>query len=66
MARRQSAARGRRGRPWIAPDGNLFATLVMQPEGGPQAAALRSFAAALALAAALAVVTGGIAQPMLK
>ena len=66
MARRQTAARGRRGRPWIAPDGNLFATLVMQPEGGPQAAALRSFAAALALADALSEVTRGAARPLLK
>lgn len=58
MARRQSAARGRRGRAWIAPEGNLSATLVMRPEGGLASAALRSFVAALALHDAVADVLG--------
>ncbi|WP_050928126.1 biotin--[acetyl-CoA-carboxylase] ligase [Aestuariivita boseongensis] len=58
MARRQTAARGRRGRPWIVPEGNLSATLVMRPEGGPETAALRSFVAALALYDSIADVTG--------
>lgn len=66
LAHRQTAARGRRGRVWVAPEGNFFATLVMRPPGGPQAAALRSFAAALALADALAEATAGAAQPALK
>lgn len=55
MARRQTAARGRQGRPWINPEGNLAATLLMRPEGGPADAALRSFMAANALFEALAL-----------
>lgn len=58
LARRQTAARGRRGRAWVAPEGNFFATLVMRPAGDPAAAAQRSFVAALALADALAAATG--------
>ncbi|MGY3439564.1 MULTISPECIES: biotin--[acetyl-CoA-carboxylase] ligase [unclassified Marinovum] len=46
---RQTAGRGRRGRPWADPSGNFSATLVMRPEGTPHAAALRSFVASLAL-----------------
>ena len=58
FAHRQSAARGRRGRGWSAPDGNFGATMVMRPSGTPQEAAQRSFVAALALADALALVAG--------
>jgi len=53
LARRQTDARGRRGRAWQSPTGNFAATLVMRPEGGPAQAALRSFVAALALQRAL-------------
>jgi BirA family biotin operon repressor/biotin-[acetyl-CoA-carboxylase] ligase len=52
-ARRQSAARGRRGRAWTHPEGNFAATLVMPMPGDPGTAALRSFTAALALDEAL-------------
>lgn len=55
MAHRQTAARGRRGRRWEMPEGNFAATLAMRPGGGPAAAALRSFVAANALYAALAM-----------
>jgi len=58
LAHRQTAARGRRGRAWVTTEGNLSATLVMRPEGGPGVAALRSFVAALALYDAVADVTG--------
>lgn len=58
MARRQTAARGRRGRAWAAPEGNLSATLLMRPEGPAGQVALRSFVAALALFDACAEVTG--------
>ena len=54
MARHQTAARGRRGRAWRNPDGNLAATLVLKPEASPQEAALRAFTASLALYSALA------------
>jgi BirA family transcriptional regulator, biotin operon repressor / biotin---[acetyl-CoA-carboxylase] ligase len=58
FAHRQTAARGRRGRGWVAPAGNFGATLVMRPAGAPAEAAQRSFVAALALADALAAVAG--------
>lgn len=49
LAYRQTAARGRRGRAWANPDGNLAATLVLFPTEPANVAALRSFVAALAL-----------------
>ncbi len=49
LAHEQTAARGRRGRAWVNPKGNLAATLVLKPQEGPERAALRSFVAALAL-----------------
>ncbi|UXX83953.1 biotin--[acetyl-CoA-carboxylase] ligase [Roseovarius pelagicus] len=58
MAHRQTAGRGRRGRPWVDPTGNLAATLVLRPAEVPGQAALRSFVAALALDDALVMVTG--------
>lgn len=66
LAHRQTAARGRRGRVWAAPEGNLSATLVMRPAGDAGQAALRSFVAALALHDALAVVIGRDAGLALK
>ncbi|MCX7890005.1 MAG: biotin--[acetyl-CoA-carboxylase] ligase [Rhodobacteraceae bacterium] len=60
MARRQTAARGRRGRPWASPEGNLAATLVLA-EADPARAGLRSFVAALALAEALDAAAPGAA-----
>lgn len=58
MAHHQTAARGRRGRSWSNPRGNLAATLLMRPDGNPEQAALRSFVAALALFDACVSVTG--------
>lgn len=49
LAHHQTAARGRRGRAWTNPAGNLAATLVLFPSEPPNVAALRSFASALAL-----------------
>ena len=66
MARRQTAARGRRGRAWISAEGNFAATLVMRPAGAPGQAALRSFIAALALRDALAQLCGPAARLSLK
>jgi BirA family transcriptional regulator, biotin operon repressor / biotin---[acetyl-CoA-carboxylase] ligase len=54
LARRQTAAHGRRGRAWAMAAGNFAATLALRPEGPPEQAALRSFVAALALHDALA------------
>lgn len=58
LAGAQTAGRGRRGRPWQSPRGNFYASLVMQPEGPPEQAALRSFVAALSLFDACVAVTG--------
>jgi len=49
IAGEQTAGRGRRGRPWASPRGNFYGSLVMKPDCPPDQAALRSFAAALAL-----------------
>lgn len=56
LAHRQTDARGRRGRPWLMPEGNFAATGVF--DAAPAEAPLRSFAAALALRDALEVVRG--------
>lgn len=55
MARRQTNARGRRGRTWLGGDGNLAATLIYRPWCTPSEAAARSFMAANALFEALAL-----------
>ena len=47
---RQTAGRGRRGRDWSAPEGNLAATLLLRPDCGPADAARLSFVACLAVA----------------
>ncbi|QDL92991.1 biotin--[acetyl-CoA-carboxylase] ligase [Paroceanicella profunda] len=65
-ARRQTAGRGRRGRGWQAPEGNFSASLLMEPQGTPAEAALRSFTAALALREAFEAVTGRPALFSLK
>lgn len=56
LALEQTAARGRRGRPWWASKGNFAGTLLMRPNERPDQSALRSFVAALALHDALAAV----------
>lgn len=58
LAHEQTAARGRRGRAWANPAGNLAAALVLPVEDAPERAALRSFVAALALLEAGVAVTG--------
>lgn len=55
LAQRQTAARGRRGRDWASPPGNLSATLLCKPEATPHEAAKRSFLAANALFESLAI-----------
>lgn len=49
-AGQQTAGRGRQGRTWVSPPGNLYATLLLRPHGPPSAAARLGFAAGLALA----------------
>ena len=48
-AGRQSAGRGRRGRKWESRQGNLHATLLLQPDCPPEKAGELSFVAALAV-----------------
>lgn len=48
-ARRQLAGRGRRGRSWVSPEGNLHASLILRPAMPPADAARLSFVAALAV-----------------
>lgn len=55
MAHRQTSARGRRGRTWTQPSGNLAATLIYKPWATPHEAAKRSFLAANALFETLAL-----------
>ncbi len=65
MARRQTAGKGRMGRPWVSLPGNLAATLVMRAEE-PKCAALRSFVAGLALRDACVEQVGRRSQFKLK
>ncbi len=57
MAHTQTAARGRRGRPWSMPTGNFAASLLLRPTEPPAQVALRSFVAALALQDAFVAAT---------
>jgi BirA family biotin operon repressor/biotin-[acetyl-CoA-carboxylase] ligase len=66
LAHDQTGGRGRRGRPWQSLPGNFYGTLVERPAGPPDRVALRSFAAALALAGALDALTGQPAAVTLK
>jgi BirA family biotin operon repressor/biotin-[acetyl-CoA-carboxylase] ligase len=52
-ARRQTAGRGRRGRPWVSEPGNLYASLLLSDPAPPQRAAELSLVAALAVHDAL-------------
>ena len=49
----QTAGRGRRGRAWSSPRGNLYVSLVLRPQTAPDRAAQLGFAAALAVTDAI-------------
>jgi BirA family biotin operon repressor/biotin-[acetyl-CoA-carboxylase] ligase len=53
-AREQTAGRGRRGRAWVSPPGNLAATLLIRPSKPAAECAQLSFVAAIAAADTLA------------
>jgi BirA family biotin operon repressor/biotin-[acetyl-CoA-carboxylase] ligase len=55
-ARQQTAGRGRRGRIWESPHGNLAATLLIVPDCDPTLSATLGFVAGVSLSRALAVV----------
>jgi len=57
VTREQTAGRGRRQRPWIAPRGNLASSILEVIDVAPGVAATLGFAAGLALDAALQQVT---------
>ena len=57
-AREQTSGRGRRGRTWSSPPGNLYVSLIARPGCALAQAAQLGFAAALGLADALDVLTG--------
>jgi BirA family biotin operon repressor/biotin-[acetyl-CoA-carboxylase] ligase len=53
-AREQTAGRGRRGRSFLSPRGNLYLSLLLRPDGSPADGAQLGFVAAVALAEAVA------------
>jgi len=54
----QTAGRGRRGRNWRSPPGNLYLSLVLRPDAAPSRAAQLGFVAALGLGDALQPLVG--------
>jgi len=52
-ADRQTSGRGRRGRVWASPPGNLYSSTLLRPRCRPAEAAQLGFVAALAVAAAI-------------
>ncbi len=61
-AREQTGGRGRQGRSWSSPPGNLYLSLVLRPDCTPAEAAQLSFVAGLALGEAFGI----IAPPMIE
>ncbi len=64
-AKVQTAGRGRRGRAWVSPAGNLYATLLLTEPSPPAEAPQLSFVAALALHDAVSEVVPQLA-PLLQ
>jgi BirA family transcriptional regulator, biotin operon repressor / biotin---[acetyl-CoA-carboxylase] ligase len=62
----QTAGRGRRHRPWVAPRGNLASSILEVMQVAPSVAATLGFAAGLALESALRRLCGNGAQFSLK
>src|SRR5260370_18512155 len=54
----QTAGRGRRNRPWVAPRGNLASSILEIIDASPSVAATLGFAAGIALETALRMVSG--------
>jgi BirA family biotin operon repressor/biotin-[acetyl-CoA-carboxylase] ligase len=49
VAARQTSGRGRHGRVWDSPEGNLHCSVLLRPDGMPERAGLYGFVAALAV-----------------
>jgi BirA family biotin operon repressor/biotin-[acetyl-CoA-carboxylase] ligase len=62
----QTAGRGRRGRRWSSPRGNLYMSVVLRPGCKPAVAAQLGFVAAVALAETLAALLPGEGRVRLK
>lgn len=65
-AREQTLGRGRRGRVWQSPPGNLYVSLLLRPDAAAPRAAQLGFVAALGLGDALLDVAGGTIDPRYK
>lgn len=65
-ALRQTAGRGRRGRRWESPEGNLYCSLILRPSRPAAEAAQVTFVAAVALGAAVAELVPGGSEPRYK
>ena len=65
-AAQQTAGRGRHGRTWQSPPGNLYASLLLRPARPAREVASLSLVTALALAEAIERETGGRITPELK
>jgi len=57
----QTAGRGRRGRVWVSPPGNLYASLILRPDCPASRAAQLGFVTALAVGGALGASCRGLA-----
>lgn len=66
QAAEQTAGRGRHGRIWQSPPGNLHTSLLLRPTRPMAEVATLSLVAALALAEAVAELSGSAVQPQLK
>ncbi len=62
----QTSGRGRRGRSWSSPRGNLYLSIVLRPEAAPALAAQIGFVAAVALAETMREVLPPGAEVALK
>jgi BirA family biotin operon repressor/biotin-[acetyl-CoA-carboxylase] ligase len=62
----QFAGRGRRGRGWVSPPGNLYASLLLRPACPPAQACQLNFVAAVALAEAVSALLPAGAEVALK
>ena len=61
-AREQRQGRGRRGRDWQSPRGNLYLSMILRPDCSPERAAQLGFVAALGMGDAI----GAVAPPMIE
>ncbi|MBV9203089.1 MAG: biotin--[acetyl-CoA-carboxylase] ligase [Alphaproteobacteria bacterium] len=56
----QTAGRGRRGRTWVSPPGNLYSSLILRPECPASRACQLGFVAALAIGGAVGAICPGL------